>query len=342
MAIRGLHRAEHRPARRGYRELRPLHFVQGQTEHGLQHRDIDVLTPARRLPLIQRCRDRAERINAGDHVCMIDTTVVRPRPPRLVRQVGHVVAGRRMDHGRIGRQFGRRTGLAVSRNRAIDQLRLERLQRGVVELEPPHDTRTEILDKNIRGRDQAANDLRRLRSLQVEHQTLLAGVELTEHAAAAVANGRAAPHRLTLGRLDLDDLRPHVRQHPRTMRAGDRGRKIQHAEAMETPGTLMVFRCGHAVSPPPPNRRPVTLDGEAGSGKRFSRTGKPASTALDRCCKTKRELRIDAIRSVPVPDFPHSASRRVSGITSQIMARPSAAMPARPVNATLLPNLSLT
>ena len=34
--------------------------------------------------------------------------------------------------------------------------------------------------------------------------------------------------------------------------------------------------------------------------------------------------------------------RRVSGITNQIMTRPSVATPARPVKAVLLPNLSLT
>ena len=71
---------------------------------------------------------------------------------------------------------------------------------------------------------------------QIEHETVLADIELAEGGAAEIAHRRTGPHRLAFRCLDLDDLRPHVGQHPRAMRAGNGGRKIQHAETLKTLG----------------------------------------------------------------------------------------------------------
>src|SRR2546430_4452682 len=73
------------------------------------------------FPYTTLFRSRAEGVSAGDDVGMIDPTVIRTAPSRLIGEMRHIVAGRRMDHRRVGRQFGRRAGLAISGDRAVDQ-----------------------------------------------------------------------------------------------------------------------------------------------------------------------------------------------------------------------------
>jgi hypothetical protein len=138
-------------------------------------------------------------------------------------------------------------GLAVSGNRTIDQPWIERLQRGVVEFQSPHHPRAEILHDDVRSCHKPADRVDRIGRFQIEHEAFLAGIELAEHAAEAVAKRPAGSHRLASNQLDLDDLRSHVGKHPRTMRAGDRGRKIEDAEALEAPCRipLIVSRYGH-------------------------------------------------------------------------------------------------
>ncbi len=163
VAVRRLDRTEHRPLRRLHLELRPLQFVQRQAQHGFQHRDVDMLALPGCVALIQRRRDGAERVDAGQHVGMVDAAIVRPASPGLVGQMRHLIARGRVNHRRIGRQLGRRPGLAVSRDRAIDQLRVELTQRGMIELQSPHHAWPEILHQHVRGRDQPADRLRSLR-----------------------------------------------------------------------------------------------------------------------------------------------------------------------------------
>src|SRR4029077_6432730 len=77
--------------------------------------------------------------------------------------------------------------------------------------------------------------------LQIEHKTFLAYIELTEGGAAIVAHRRAGPHRFAFGGFDLDDLRAHVGEHPRAMRSGNRGRKIDDAQAAEAPCQIALI-----------------------------------------------------------------------------------------------------
>ena len=188
-----------------------------------------------------------------------------------------------MNDRRISRQFGRWPGLAVARDRAVDQFRIEIAQAGVVQLQAPHHAGAEILDQNIGGRDQSANDLDPVGRFQIEHQALLADIELAERSAAIVAHRRPRAHRLAFGGFDLDDLRAQVGQHPRAMRSGDRGREIEHAKAVVAPCqiTLIVIAYGHKA----PRLRGslvssagATLDGAARTGKTAVRN-EPANTA---------------------------------------------------------------
>ena len=157
IAVRRLDRTEHWPLRRLHLELRPLQFVQRQAQHRFQHRDVDMLALPGCPALIQRRRDGAERVDAGEHVGVVDAAIIRPASSRLVRQMRHLIAGGRVNHRRIGRQLGRRPGLAISRDRAINQFRVELMQRGMIELQSPHHAGAEIFHQHVRGRDEAAN-----------------------------------------------------------------------------------------------------------------------------------------------------------------------------------------
>ena len=198
--------------------------------------------------LVQRRRDGAERIDAGEDVGVIDAAIVRPAASGLIGEMRHLVAGGGVNHRRIGRQFRRRAGLAVAGDRAEDQFRVEFMQRSVVELQPPHHAGTKILDQHVRGRDQPANGFQALGRFQIQHQAVLADIELAEDGRAIVADRRAGPHRLAFLGFDLDDLRAHIGEHSGTMRSGNGGRKIEDAQAGEAACQIPLIGSGYRHS----------------------------------------------------------------------------------------------
>jgi hypothetical protein len=228
--------------------------------------------------LIQRRRDGAEPIDAGEDVGVIDAAIIRPATSGLVGEMRHLISGGRVNHRRIGRQLRRRSGLAVSRDRAINQFWIRFMQRGVVELQSPHHARAEILDQHVRGRDEAADGLKPAGRFQIQHQAVLADIELAERGRAAIAHRRTGPHRLAFLGFDLDDLRPHVGQHPRAVGSGNRGREIEDAQTCEAACQipLIVTGYGHTLSAPSASRPfvllPVRRDPKGGRhGRKGSR-----------------------------------------------------------------------
>ena len=83
------------------------------------------------------------------------------------------------------------------------------------------------------ARGQALGRRHRARALEVEHNALLAGVELAELAAGAITQRRPRAHHVALGRLDFDDLGAEVGEQPRAVRAGDRRREIEDPQARQ-------------------------------------------------------------------------------------------------------------
>jgi hypothetical protein len=151
--------------------------------------------------------------------------------PHLVGQMRQVVAGGGVDHGCVGRQVGGGPRLAVARDRAVDEARVGFAERGEVEAEPAHHARPVVLHQDVdfggetvRGRDGAL-------LLEVEHHAALAGVELAEVAAGAVAQRRARAHHVTFRRLDLDDVGAEIGQQARAVRPGDGGGEVEDPQA---------------------------------------------------------------------------------------------------------------
>src|SRR5262245_63738798 len=115
-----------------------------------------------------------------------------------------------MDHRRVGGHVSRWAGLAVTRDRAVNKPPIGRAEHGVVEAKPPHDPRTVVLDENVGISCQPTSGGHCAFSLEVEHDALLAGIELAEVAAGAAAQRQAGAHHVALWRFDLDHLRTKV------------------------------------------------------------------------------------------------------------------------------------
>ncbi len=235
IAVPGLDRPVHRPRRRLEIELRAVDLAQQHADQGLEHRHIDHLALAGGVALVQRRQDGAHRIGAAGIVGDEDSAIVRPRAALLVGGMRHVVAGRGMDHRRIGGTARRRPGLAVTRDAAVDEPGIDLGQLGIVEAQPLHHARPVVLDDDVDDRDQLPDGGDRLGLLEIEHDRALPGIELAEHRAGAVALHRPAAHQVALGRFDLDDLGAHVGHQAAAMRAGNGGREVEHANAVQRP-----------------------------------------------------------------------------------------------------------
>ena len=173
--------------------------------------------------LVQCRRNGAKGIDAGEDIGVVDAAIVRPISPGLIRQMGPVITRGGMDHRCISRQFGRWPGLAISRDRTIDQFWIELLQHAVIKFQPSHHPRAKILHDDVGASDKPAEGIDGVRRFQIENETLLTGIELAEHGTETAAQRRAGSHRLPFSRFDLDNLRSHVGEHPRAMGTGNRG-----------------------------------------------------------------------------------------------------------------------
>ena len=140
-------------------------------------------------------------------------------------------------HDRIvARLHCTRSGLAESGNRAVDQPRMPRAQRRVIEAELRQRSRTEVLDDHVALRDQPLEQARALRVLEVERDAFLVAVDAQEIARSR-PRGTAGPHAarvVALARLlDLDHARAHVGEQHRAVGTGEDAREVEHGDAVE-------------------------------------------------------------------------------------------------------------
>ena len=232
VAVLGRDRAEHMAlGRRRDLELSRLDLGQCQRQHALEHRDVDVLALAGGIALVERRHDCAEGVRAGQDVGDVDAAVFRLRPAGLIGHVGHVVARSGVDHRGVGRKLGRRAGLAVARDRAVDKARVDLFELGVGEAQPPGNARAVILDENVGLGRESTHGLRRDRILEVEHYGALAGIELAEARGGVGSQGWPRAHHVALGALDLDDVGAEVGEQARAMRSRDRRGQIDDLQS---------------------------------------------------------------------------------------------------------------
>ena len=124
---------------------------------------------------------------------------------------------------------------AVGVERTVDQLRPHLPERRVVEPQPPHHARREVLDHHVRRPHQVLRHLRPGRRREIEAKALLPAIEPEEVRALAVDLRRLVGARLVAdpGRLDLDHLGAHVRQRLGAGRPREVAREIHDADPVQ-------------------------------------------------------------------------------------------------------------
>ena len=122
---------------------------------------------------------------------------------------------------------------AVARALDVDEAGAEPRQRLVVDAEAVGDAGAGVAEEDVEVRDDAVDQLLRLRPLEVEADAALAAVEDVEGLALARRELADAPAAVALGRLDLHHVGAEVGEvHPRE-RPGHDLRQLQHAHPVE-------------------------------------------------------------------------------------------------------------
>ena len=195
------------------------------------------------LPGQQRRKDADGREQPGDDVAdsdadlggsaAIDVGVARDR---------HEPADR-LDHEVVAGPIGRRPGGPVAADREMDELGVDGVERLVIEAEPREPAGPEVLDEHVGVLERPAQDRPAVVRAQVEAERALVAVDREEIGRGPSAGGRI-PHprrspaagRITLGRLDLDDVGTEVGEDHRAVRAGEDGREVDDADPAERAG----------------------------------------------------------------------------------------------------------
>ena len=198
----------------------------------LEHRHFNRLARASALARVERHRNRLRHPHGGDLVGD-DALDIARRPIRAALKPGH--AAGRLDRVIHTGPPGVGAGLGVGVAAAIDQPRMARLQRCVVEAQARQPLRAHVRYKHIGAFDQGEQGGAVLFELGIEHDAALVAIEIEKgvaHAGVALRMGMAE-HVAALRRFNLDDIGPHVGQHLRGPRPhADRGH-VDHAHARQ-------------------------------------------------------------------------------------------------------------
>lgn len=162
------------------------HHAAHHLERAIQHQHVDKLALARMVAPPQRGQDRDHRHVPGEGVedreAYLDRTVlglaVHPHQP--AHGLHHLVERAPVTH---------RTGMPEAGDRAIDQARVDRLERIPVKPQRGWNAGAEILDHDVRSLGQPSDDTGRLGRLHVESDGLFPGVGRRERQAHARRSG---------------------------------------------------------------------------------------------------------------------------------------------------------
>ena len=141
---------------------------------------------------------------------------------------------------------GERSLAAIGRDRAIDQARIGRRDRGIVEPELLHHAAGKILHHYIRLGDQRARNLERGRIGEVERDAALVAIEAEKCRALAADFGMFVMARIVaaIGIFDLDHLGAEIRQRLGTGGTRNDAREVDHQQAIE--GRRLALRARRA------------------------------------------------------------------------------------------------
>jgi len=139
---------------------------------------------------------------------------------------------------RVSLHRAERSALAEARDRAVDQLRADRAQRGAVQPVLRHHAGREVLDHDIGAAHQVEHQLAGARVGQIDRDAALAGVHAREVGALVGAIGQqlhaGIAHFVAFARtLDLDDGGAEVGEQPGAVGACQHAGEVEDGEASE-------------------------------------------------------------------------------------------------------------
>src|SRR5258708_19599586 len=127
--------------------------------------------------LMECGEDRHRPENAAGHVAERDAELDRHVTALAIDAEG---ARQGLRDDVEGRLVAQRAGQPEAADRAIDQARIDRRQLVIAEPEPVHDTGPVILDEDVGGADEAAQNIGAGRLLQIDDGAFLVAVDAKE------------------------------------------------------------------------------------------------------------------------------------------------------------------
>ena len=202
-------------------------------EQGRGHRDLDVLATAGPLALVERGEDAGQALERGVHVAVGDRVVGVGPAASFALEPGQPAL--RAHDGGVRPAMGPRAGRAVAGQRGVDQVGVLGGQRLVAQADAVHDAGAEVLQHHVAAPDQLAQDLDGARLAQVERDVALAAVLLREVRGDGVDPRERVAGHVALGRLHLDDVGPHVGQHPPAVGPGEHPGEVEDPHPAQRP-----------------------------------------------------------------------------------------------------------
>src|SRR5450756_773542 len=205
--------------------------VAQQMQHGVEHRDLDPAPLPVSFAVEQRRQYPLARINPAAEIGERNADAHR-RTAGLAGD-GHMAADR-LDvevERRIVLVFA---GAAEAGNGALDDTRIDAVQRRIIDCEAFEHARAKVVDHDIGYFYQLVEQLAPGRILEVEYDALFVAVERQKQAAPPfVGSNRRISAEIALGGLHLDHLGAKVGQHLAAVGAGDDLAELQYPDALK-------------------------------------------------------------------------------------------------------------
>ena len=200
----------------------------------IQHREAHMLPLAGALAGEERRRDGLRRGDAGELVRQDGAD--EPGPFRVGTALHAGEAGEGLDDGVVHRLVGERAVLAPAAHGDVDDVRLDGLQVVVVDAEPRHHARAEVLHEDVRRAGEVEDHLPPCRGFRVHRDRTLVAVVVHERRREVALAVARPPHMVAAqGRLHLHDVRPLIGEHHRAVGPGDHRGEIDDAHAVQRP-----------------------------------------------------------------------------------------------------------
>ena len=227
-----------------------LEHVEG--DEGLEHRHLDALAFAGARAMQERREHRDRDVQAGHLVRDDGADVARLAVHRLQRgEPRH-----RLDHVVVRGLVSVGPGAAEPPGPTVDDRRVARAHRRVVEPEPVDRPRTHVVHERIRALEQAHHRFQAAGVLEIEHDAALVAVVGEEDCPHSILDRRraGAAHRVAAGGFDLDDVGAQIAEHLGRDGTEQDGGEVDDPHPREGAGAgRFVVRVRHRSNPGRPH-----------------------------------------------------------------------------------------